>query len=319
MMNKTTKSRALKIAQKNGLYIFILALIAFFALNNSKFFSLTNMLAILQGSVAGGILTVGMIFVLITGGVDISVGSIMYAGVIAFVLSTTRLGVSPLIGILFAIATGAVFGLFNGWMIGYVRILPFVATLATMGIARGAAQLACGGKMAYLEFLEAVCGNTLGIPNNLAYLLLVLLIGQYILSFTRFGRHLYAIGNDEASARKMGINVAQRKLLVYMIAGICAAIAGCLNGIRVGIATATYGEGEEFTAISAAVIGGTSLFGGRGRVIPCAVVGIILFQMIFNGLVMMGASAYTQTIFRGAVILLVVLTDSIQNGSEILH
>ena len=319
MSRSKGKARAVDLIQRSGLYFVFLALIAFFALNNGKFFSVANMLAILQGSVAWGVLTVGMIFVLITGGVDISVGSTMYAGIITYALSTQRLGAPMPAALLLAVMTGALFGLINGFLIGYVKLLPFVATLATMGIARGAAQLACGGKMAYLEYQDIICGSTGGMPNNLLFLALILLAGQFILSYTRFGRQLYAIGNDESGAAKIGIDVARKKLMVYVISGICAALAGCLHGVRIGIATATFGEGEEFTALSAAVIGGTSLFGGRGRVIPGAIIGIMIFQMIFNGLLMMGASAYAQTIFRGAVILVAVLADSVKNGSRILH
>lgn len=319
MSRNSGKARAVDLIQRSGLYLVFFALIAFFAFNNDKFFSVANMLAILQGSVAWGVLTVGMIFVLITGGVDISVGSTMYAGIITYALATQRLGAPIFAALALAIATGALFGLINGFLIGYVKLLPFVATLATMGIARGAAQLACGGKMAYLEYQDIICGSTGAIPNNLLFLALILLAGQFILSSTRFGRQLYAIGNDESGAAKIGIDVSRKKLMVYVISGICAALAGCLQGVRIGIATATFGEGEEFTALSAAVIGGTSLFGGRGRVIPGAIIGIVIFQMIFNGLVMMGASAYMQTIFRGAVILIAVLADSVKNGSRTLH
>lgn len=319
MSNNLKRNRLGDTLLKYGLYIVLVLLILFFTLCSKKFLTISNMLAILQGSAALGIVTVGMSLVILTGGIDISVGSVMYLSIIVAGIANNKAGAPIGWSILLGMAAGAVAGAFNGVLIGILKITPFVATLATMGICRGLGQVLNDGKAVYFQYDEFISGNTLGIPNIVYIWAVILILGQFMLSYTQFGRQLYAVGNDKIGAEKIGISIAKRQLIVYLISGVLAALGGCLAGIRVGIATSTFADGEEFTAISSAVIGGISLAGGRGRLIPDAIIGIIIIQMIFNGLVIMNASPYFQTVFKGIVIFVAVLADSIKNGNKVLQ
>lgn len=309
-----------------GVYIIFIVLIVFFTLMNNRFLTVSNFLTILQQAAPLGIATIGVTFVLIIGGIDISIGQNMYLSAIIIAITMQAMKPSGFLGstesyvILYglAILIGGLIGAVNGFFVSWFKIVPFIVTLATMGIVRGIGLIASDSQVYYVERLSPISnGNILGIPFVVIIMLLLVAVFHYILRYTGFGRHLMAIGNDATSAQKIGINVRRNVVLAYVICGMLAGLAGVLSAGQVGNVAVYFAEGNEFLVISAAVLGGTSLFGGKGSIFPGAIIGIILVTTIVNGMTMMSASPYAYRIVRGAIIFLAVMVDSINYKGEL--
>ncbi|MGC4232875.1 MAG: ribose ABC transporter permease [Niabella sp.] len=288
-----------------------------------KFFTADNGLNVLRQTAVNICIATGMTLVVLTAGIDLSVGSVLAlcgaiaAGLlkngIALQSTDTYIGFTVLGVILVAIIVGAVLGWFNGFVITKFNVPPFVATLAMLTIARGFTMLYTKGQPisnlgAKFAFIGA--GSFLGIPVPVWIALAVVLIAAFITRQTRLGRYIYAIGGNETAARFSGINISAVKMIVYALAGAMAAIGGIIVTSRLDSAQPNAGSSYELDAIAAVVIGGTSLSGGRGTIWG-TVMGAIIIGVLNNGLVLLNVSPFWQQVVKGAVILLAVIIDKL--------
>jgi ribose/xylose/arabinose/galactoside ABC-type transport system permease subunit len=305
----------LRLLQNAPLILFLAVFVIFGALA-PRFFSIQSVENILKQASYIGIIAVGMTFVLLTAGIDLSVGSVMYLSAVVAGKLMLETNAPIWLGILAAIGVGLLCGLVNALLITRLRIIPFVATLATLAIGRGLGlTISQSEGINYPDAITAM-GSTrvFGLlPLPIVIFGLVVLVAQIVLTQTAFGRQVYAIGNDLEAAKKAGINTRRILTCVYCISGICAAIGGIVLVAQFGIVTAGFGDKDEFDAIAAAVLGGTSLFGGRGSVFPGAVLGTVLTQMVVAGLIYTRVDIYLQPLVFGAIIFLAVLIDSVRN------
>ncbi|QKD03056.1 ABC transporter permease [Mesorhizobium loti] len=264
------------------------------------------------------IIALGMTFVIITGGIDLSVGSVLCLS--SMVLAVTmHAGYSIEIGILASIATALAIGAFNGILIAYIGFPPFVVTLGMLSIARSLAMVASNNTVVF-QFgpdhakLLALGGGAwvFGIANPVLYTIVLALITGFVLRWTKFGRHIFAIGGNEHAATLTGVPVKPIKVAVYMISALAAGIAGIIQTGWLGAVTTNLGTGMELQVIAATVIGGANLAGGVGTAFG-AIVGAALIEVIRNSLGLLGINAFWQGVFIGGAILLAVLFDRIRN------
>ncbi|HEX4560585.1 MAG TPA: ABC transporter permease [Gemmatimonadales bacterium] len=302
------------------------------------FFSLANASTILLHVSINGILTLGMTFVIITAGIDLSVGSLLgFAGVLVAgaltapgLIAVAGVGGAAVVATLIGLAVGAAVGVANGALTAYLGINPFIVTLAMMTVARGAARLVTGGipigfppmgdphfaaKVGALDALHAFGGGRIPIPGTgqgfpvpALVMLALVFLSAVLLERTRFGRYVYAVGGNEEAARLSGVPVRGVKVGVYAIAGACAGLAGVLMVGQLRSGGPDAGLLYELNAIAAAVIGGASLMGGIGSAWG-ALTGALLIGVLNNSLDLMGVQAFWQEIAKGAIILLAVLFD----------
>lgn len=303
--------------------LFILCLLL--ALTSDRFFTAANGLNVLRQISVNVCIATGMTLVVLAGGIDLSVGSVLAccgalsAGLLTRGLSFPGLDLFvgfTLVGAMFAaILAGSIFGLFNGWMVTRFRVPPFVATLAMLTIARGLTMLYTEGhpiSQLGTGFAQLGTGSLIGIPVSVWMAVLVVLAAHVLTKMTRTGRYLYAIGGNEEAARLSGINIASVKIKVYAIAGGLAALGGLIVTARLDSAQPNAGTGYELDAIAAVVIGGTSLSGGRGSVTG-TVMGAVIIGVLNNGLVLLNVSPFWQQVVKGSVILLAVIVDRMGN------
>ena len=295
------------------LFVFV-AMVVVFTILVPSFFTISNFINILVTAASTGIATVGMAIVILQKGIDLSAGSVMYFGVI-LCSQLIGHGHSLIVFILVALLAGAVIGLINGTLITIFKVMPFIATYGTMILVRGVALTISGQKTIIFAdpvSVQIISQRFLGIPVIVYLLFLVLIITSLILSKTQFGRQLYAIGNNEHAAEKLGINVKRNRLIAYVLCSAFASCAGLIAGAQSGTFNPTLGSGKEFVFISAAVIGGVSLSGGKARVFPSLFLGILIITAIESGLVMVSANPYLYQIIRGGLIVVAVIIDSIK-------
>ncbi|MDO8542056.1 MAG: ABC transporter permease [Opitutaceae bacterium] len=294
--------------------ILFAAIVLLFGALAPKFLTADNAINVLIQAVPTAIVAVGMTFVLLTAGVDLSVGAIMFLG--GAIAGKLLVGGQPLPLALGAIlAVGVAFGALNAVFVTRLRIAPFIVTLALLFIGRGVALTITQTRAMNLpdSFLQLGATRIAGVPLPLMVLGAVVLTAQVVLMHTPFGRQIYAVGNHPANARRAGIRTQRILAAVYIICGFCAALGGILSLAQLGAVSPKFGEAYEFKAIAAAVLGGTSLFGGRGAVFPGTVLGAVLIQSIETGLVILNADPYAYPVVTAAVILIAVLVDSVRN------
>lgn len=285
------------------------------------FLSVDNFWTVMRQISVNTCLSVGMTLVILTGGIDLSVGSILalsgavMAGLLksGTELETLNLyiGYQAPAAVTVGILVGASLGLFNGVVITRFRVPPFVATLAMLTIARGLTKLYTGGgAITGLgdAFVTIGSGRLLGIPNQVWIAVGIVMAATVLLKRTRFGRYVYAVGGNEEAAKLSGLNVKRIKLMVYTAAGALSAVGGLIVTSRLNSATPIAGEGFELDSIAAVVIGGTSLSGGRGSVLG-TVLGALIIGVLNSGLIIMGVDPFWQTVIKGFVILLAVVID----------
>jgi ribose transport system permease protein len=275
-----------------------------------RFLSITNIKNVLTQVSVNAVIAIGMSFVILTGGIDLSVGSILAVSgaVAASIIKSTG---NVFLAVIVAITIGCVIGLINGALVSKGKIQAFIVTLATMTIFRGVTYVYTNGTpISGLGQSFSAIGNTmvLGIPIPVIFMIIVFGIGFYILSQTRYGRYLYALGGNEDSARLSGINTSKIKTLVYVISGATAALSGIIVTSRIGSASPNAGVGFELDAIAAVVLGGTSLAGGEGSVVG-TIIGALIIGVLNNGLNLMNVSPFYQAIVKGLVILLAVMVE----------
>jgi ribose transport system permease protein len=293
-----------------GLLGIIAILIAIFSVTASGFLTLQNLDNNARQMAVVGILAVGETFVIITAGIDLSVGSLLgFGGIIIALALAHNVPTVPAIAVVLAI--GAVIGLVNGKLISAAALPPFIVTLGMLGILRGLTQILGNGQQVAYDtpsFTNFAAGTTLGVPNLFWVFALVCVVSGLFLHLTRRGRYMYAIGSNMESARRAGINTSATILTVYAISGLLAAIAGILLTARQAQGDPNAGTGYELDAIAAAVLGGASLFGARGSVLG-TFLGVTLVQIMTNGLNLLNFDPQVARMLEGALIILFVYVD----------
>ena len=312
-------------------FVALILVLAYFSVMAPNFLTAANAVIVSKHVALNAFLAIGMTFVIITGGIDLSVGSIvglcaMVAGWL--VLNGVDLGIGytvwfntwEIVGITLLVGIGV--GLINGILITRLNVAPFIATLGTLYIARGAALLSSGGRtfpnlsgsedFGTSSFPFIGTGTLMGLPVMIWLLVAVAIGAHYLSRRTPLGRHIYAVGGNERGAALSGVKVNRVKLFVYMFSGFCAALVGIFIASQLQGAHPSTGETFELNAIAAAVLGGTSMSGGRGRIFG-TIIGAFVIGILSDGLIMMGVSSFWQTVIKGVVIVLAVVIDQAQS------
>lgn len=312
--NQTIGERLRRLAfrQEGVLFFIMLAAALFLASRTDKFLTVDNLLQQGRFMTEVGLIAIPMTYIIITGGIDLSVGSIL--GLTAIVLGWTwqELGFPLELAIIIGIASGTAAGLVNGLFIVRVGVPPLMMTLATLALYRGLAEGISQAKSArgYPEwFFQLGQGETLGIPTQLWLLLIAVIVFAVMLARTRLGRALYAIGNNETGARFSGLRVNRTLLLIYAFSGLMSAIAGTIFVSRVSTTRSDMGMGIELDVIAAVVLGGTSIFGGSGS-IAGTIIGVALIQLLKNGLALTGVTSDATIIVIGSVLIFAILVNN---------
>jgi len=298
------------------IYLVFLGICLVLALATPNFFTWRNLVTVVKQTSFPAIVAVGMTFVILTAGIDLSVGGVMALAGVVGTMALMDWGWPLPLAVLTGMAVGVVFGGANGIAITRFNLPPFIATLAMWFIAGrdgGLAFLLTAGQPVWNlpdDFTVLGTGYLAGLPVPVLLMLITVLVAHVVLSRTTFGRYVYAVGANEEAARLSGINVRRVKLLVYTICGVLTAGSAVLLAARLGSGDPKSGVGMELDAIAAVVVGGTSLMGGRGTVLG-TLVGALIMGVINNGLMLLQVSPYWQPVFKGAVILLAVLIDQV--------
>jgi erythritol transport system permease protein len=324
-------SRLVPLLLKLRTFIALILVVGFFSAMAPNFMAIDNMVIVSRHVAINAFLAIGMTFVILTGGIDLSVGSIVgLSGMVAGALLTRGLPVRfmhltiypsvPAV-LLLVLLVGIVIGLVNGLLITRFNVAPFIATLGTLYIARGAALLLSGGETfpnlvgrpefgnTGFPFLGA--GTVLAVPLSIWLLVILAAAAAYLAARTPLGRQIYAVGGNERAAALSGVHVNRIKLVVYVLSGALAALAGLIVTAQLVASHPASGESFEMNAIAAAVLGGTSLAGGRGT-IGGTIVGAFVIGVLSDGLVMMGVSEFWQKVIKGVVIIAAVVLDQMQ-------
>lgn len=331
---KHSRNALIMTLLKGRTLIVLVVLIIYFGLASPTFLTAGSLLLIAKHVALYGILGIGMTYVIITGGIDLSVGSIVgLSGIIAGGLINEGLTLNMLgVTIYFSVPTivfiamlcGALIGLINGWIITKFNVAPFIATLGMMYMARGFAMLRSkgatfsnitGNKGLGNTGIEFFGRNVGSIPVGAIILLIIALIAGIILKKTPFGWHILAIGGNQKAAKLSGVKVNKAKIIVYMFSGACAAIVGIITASQLVAAHPASGETWEMNAIAATVLGGTSMSGGVGT-IGGTIIGAFVIGVINDGLVMLGVSEFWQMVIKGVVIVLAVIIDQFQRNLQ---
>lgn len=317
-MQKTINAAAVKkIFSAYSLYILLLVLIIVVSVLNTNFLSAQNIKNIFQQVSINGILAVGMTFVIITGGIDLSVGSLLgFSGVIA--ASLVSGGGNPLLAVLAGIAAGLVFGVINGVLVSYAKIVPFIVTLGMLSIARGFTNVYThGSPIIKLNKAFTALGQSsfLGIGLPVWIFVCMLLVGYVLLHTTKLGRYTLAVGGNESAAKTSGINTAKIKMFAYTFTGFCCGLAGILMTAKTNAGAPNAGTGYELDAIAAAIIGGTSPSGGKGSIFG-TLLGVLIFGIIQNALDILNVSSYIQQVIKGLIIIGAVWADKANRRFE---
>ncbi|GAC1394285.1 MAG: ABC transporter permease [Ktedonobacteraceae bacterium] len=309
-------ARTGSMLQRQGALLVLVFLVVFASIRYDGFLTPFNIFKFLTYNSLFGLVALGMTFVIITGGIDLSVGSVAaLASVVAALVSPRGLVVTLIV----TVAVGVMIGLINGWIIAWLKIPPFITTLAMLLAARGMALLLSNSASVYTDtsndFTSLGQNYIAGVPISVIILVVAYSMGAILLRYTRFGRHVLAVGGNEDAARLMGLPVERIKLLVYAMSGGLAALAGLLLAAQSFTGIPTEGLGWELTAIASVVVGGTLLSGGMGSVLT-TLVGVLLLGLIFNildfenGHGLISITSFWQSVIRGAFLLVVVILQS---------
>ena len=319
LLNPSTRQKLLAFAS-------LLVLIAFFTAASPNFMQADNMVSILQATAVNGVLAIAVTFVIITSGIDLSVGTLMtFCSVMAGVL-LTYWGLPLYVGIVGAIFFGALCGLVSGVVIAKLKVPPFIATLGMMMLLKGLSLVISGTKPIYFndtpDFTSIAQDSLIGyflpslpIPNAVLILFVVAVVASLVLNKSILGRYTFALGSNEEAVRLSGVNVDFWKIVVYTLNGAICGIAGLLIASRLNSAQPALGQGYELDAIAAVVIGGTSLSGGTGTIIG-TIIGAFIMSVLTNGLRIMSVAQEWQTVVTGVIIILAVYTDILRRGKS---
>jgi ribose transport system permease protein len=304
----------------------LIVMVIFFSLASPNFLTAGNIVGILLSTAVVGVLALGATFVIISGGIDLSVGTVMTLSAVMTAVIITNMGLPVPVGIVGGILTGGVAGAFNGLLIARFKIPPFIATLGTLNIARGLALVMSDLAPIYFndtpEFSGTAMGSIIGsilpafaVPNIVLVLFGAALLASLVLTRTVLGRYTFAIGSNEEAARLSGVSVRRWKAGVYILCGLFAGLAGVMIGARLNSAQPSLGFGYELDAIAAAVIGGTSLSGGEGSILG-TVIGAFIISTLTNGLRILSVPQEWQTVVTGGIVILAVYLDIVRRRQQ---
>jgi erythritol transport system permease protein len=316
-------------------FIALIVVLVFFSITTPNFLTPSTLIILAKHVAINAFMAIGMTFVILTGGIDLSVGSIVgLAGMVAgglidqgIPITTMGLTIYPNVveTVAMTLGAGMLIGGFNGVLVTKLNVAPFIATLGTLYIARGIALLISNGQtfanlvgspdLGNTGFPFLGSGTILGIPFSIVALVILTGVAAYIARQTPFGRQVYAVGGNENAARLSGVRITRIKIAVYVISGLCAAFAGLVVSSELVAANPASGESFELNAIAATVLGGTSLMGGRGT-IGGTVVGAFVIGVLSDGLVMLGVNAFWQMVIKGLVIITAVVLDQVQRKMQ---
>ena len=322
----TTPSLRGNAQQKLLAFASLIVLVVGFSLASPNFFQVSNIMAILQASSVNGVLAVAVTLIIITGGIDLSIGTLMTFCAVMTGVVLTWAGMPLLLGVVAAIGTGALCGLLSGVFVAKMKIPPFIATLGMMLVLKGLSLIVTGTKPIYFNstpgFTQISQGSLIGVvlpafpvPNGVLILFLVAGAVAWILSRTVLGRYTFALGSNEEAVRLSGVNTDRWKMAIYSLAGGIVGIGGLLIASRLNSAQPALGLGYELEAIAAVVIGGTSLAGGRGTVLG-TLIGALIMAVLTNGLRVLSVAPEWQTVVTGAIIIVAVYADQLRRKSN---
>ncbi|WP_445670871.1 ABC transporter permease [Paenibacillus sp. FSL L8-0506] len=306
--------------QKLLAFASLIILVIVFSLSSSNFFQFSNLVGILVSTAVIGVLALGATFVIITGGIDLALGTVMTFSSVMVGVIITFWGLPVPLGIVGGILAGALCGFISGLMVAKMNIPPFIATLAIMMVTKGLSLVITGAKPIYFNddpiFTKIAMGKMIpGIPNTIVIFLLLGMIASIILSKTIIGRYNFALGSNEEATRLSGVNTVKWKIIIYSITGIFSGIAGILMASRLNSAQPSLGTGYELEAIAAVVIGGTSLSGGVGSILG-TIIGALIMSVLTNGLQIMSVAQEWRTVIVGVVIIIAVYADILRRRKQ---
>jgi ribose transport system permease protein len=304
----------------------LIVLFTVFSLASPNFRTFNNFVGILIATAVNGVLAVGVTFVIITAGIDLSIGTVMTLSAVMTGVVVTNSGLPVPLGVLAGVGTGALCGLVNGILISRMKLPPFIATLGMLNVAKGLALVISQLKPIYFSdtpsFNQIAMGSILGsiipgfdIPNAVLIMFGAAIVASLILSKTALGRYTFALGSNEEATRLSGVNVVKWKTAVYTLCGMFAGLAGVIMASRLNSAQPALGQGYELDAIAAAVIGGTSLSGGEGKIVG-TIIGAFVISTLTNGLRILSVPQEWQTVVTGAIVILAVYADVIRRRNS---
>ena len=310
------KSRRGIVFKEFGVLLTLIILCLFIGIMNPVFFSPMNLVSVMRQISLTAIMSVGMAFIVITGGIDLSVGSFLSFGGVACA-TMAMAGMNPWLALAITLALCIGLGMASGIVVVKLKINPFIVTLAMLNIVSGIAYMISKAMPIEFENDVAVLGGSIGdvLPMPIILMIIVVIIGSIFLTKTEFGRHIFAVGANEKGARLSGVNVSKVKTSVYAISAFLAGFCGIVAAGNYGSAVVNAGAGKELDVIAAAVIGGCSLSGGRGSVWG-ALIGAAILGIIRNGFVLLKVSSYWQSITIGLIIIAACAIDNIRNSKE---
>ncbi len=319
-LNNNMKNSMSKIFGDYGMVVVLVAMIVIFAIAvpNGRFLTEDNIFNVLRQVSIVGVLAVGMTFVMLTGGIDLSVGSVAGFAGVAAALMMTEYSVDPVLASLIVLAFGTGLGLASAFFISKLQVPPFIATLGMMVSVRGIAYIITGGLPVFgfdPTFKELGQGYVGPIPIPVIIMAIAFAFGVIFLTKTRLGRHIYGVGGNEEASRLSGVNVTKIKFLVYGVGGFMSALGGLIVLARTNSGQPNAGEGYEMDVITSVVLGGVSMAGGQGR-IYMVIVGVLIMGILVNGMTMIGISEFVQQFVKGMVLIAAVAFDSFIKGRK---
>lgn len=313
-------------AQRLLAFAALIVMIVVFSVLSPNFLQFSNISGILLATAVNGVLALGVTFVIVSGGIDLSIGTVMTLSAVMTGVAATNMGWPLPIAVLVGFGTGALAGFANGILIAKLKIPPFIATLGMLNVAKGLALVISGLKPIYFndtpDFNSVAMGSFTGsiipgfeIPNIVFVFLFAALLASLVLTKTVLGRYTFALGSNEEAARLSGVNVDRWKIAVYTVCGLFAGLAGVLIAARLNSAQPSLGLGYELDAIAAAVIGGTSLAGGEGTILG-TVIGAFIISTLTNGLRILSVPQEWQIVVTGGIVILAVYLDIVRRRRQ---
>jgi ribose/xylose/arabinose/galactoside ABC-type transport system permease subunit len=312
--SESSWSRARQFLLRYGFEIVLIGVVLFYTLSAPRFLTATNIIGLLHAAAPLMVIAAGLSLVVMMGKLDISVGSTAFLTTSVGTILMVRQGVDPVLTLVIVLALGALIGALNGFIVVVLRINPLITTLGTMIGLRGIGlELTKSTNISLPEEVRRLGNATLGpIFVDILIALAIMAIIHLIHRRTAFGRQIMAIGNDADTAARLGVRVPRVTFFAFVVCGLLAAIGGVLTVVQVGAVSGSIGSGLEFTAVSVIVIGGISLFGGEGSILPGALRGVLMLEIIRNGLNHLGADPYAYRFVNGAIIFIAMYADSLR-------
>lgn len=309
--------KTMDMLRARAIYVFLIFMLIFFSIMNKNFLTVNNFLNVARQVSIFGVASVGMTYVILLGGIDLSIGALISFINIITAYFMVNLGINPWVAILMSLAISTLVGFINGWVIAEIKMPPLIVTFASQTILAGFAYIICNGRPISRfdeSFLQIGQGYIGPIPIPIIIMIVCFAVGAFILDKTYFGRYFYAIGGNEEAAELSGIRVNRIKYLVYALSGLFAGIAGIVMLSRANTGQPNAGLGYEFDVITCVVLGGVSVNGGSGK-ISNVIAGVLIIGVLSNGMILMDVSSYTQMVIKGIILFLAVGSDCIQQAN----